>query len=261
MVLEQMLSVLRDQIRAEQSLDWRKRIRRLRHPAWLGTLRRTSPLSAEWGYDRGTPIDRYYIERFLDERRQDIRGRVLEVRDATYTSRFGAGVTHCDVLDVNAQNQCATIIADLTAAPNVPTNSYNCLIMTQTLQLIYEVPAAIAEAHRMLCPGGVLLVTVPTISRIVPRYGLELDRWRFTPASCATLFGDVFGPGQIALRSYGNVLAAVGFLTGLAREELSQQELDVLDEYFPVIVGVRAVKRETIAEEQPVQAVSGRRGR
>jgi hypothetical protein len=94
----------------------------------------------------------------------------------------------------------------------------------------------------MLKPGGVLLVTVPCISRIVPRYGLATDYWRFTGASCARLFGEVFGPEQVTVQPLGSVLTAIAFLTGLAHEELSRRELDTHDPYYPVIIAVRAVK-------------------
>src|SRR4029453_14668409 len=57
-----------------------QRLRRLVRPAWLGTLRRTRPLSNDFGYDRGTPVDRYYIERFLARHQSDVKGRVLEVK-------------------------------------------------------------------------------------------------------------------------------------------------------------------------------------
>ncbi|MDQ6672148.1 MAG: hypothetical protein M3069_15630, partial [Chloroflexota bacterium] len=89
--------------------------RRLSRPAWLGTLRRTGPVSDEFGFDRGTPVDRYFIEQFLEQHRQDIRGHVLEVRDSGYTDRFGHD-------------------------------------LTQTLHLIFDVRDAIAHAHRILRP-------------------------------------------------------------------------------------------------------------
>src|SRR5947207_406343 len=69
----------------------RKRARRILRPARLGVLRRVEPLT-KWGAERGTPVDRYYIERFLERHRADIRGRVLEVRDSRYTDRFGTSV-------------------------------------------------------------------------------------------------------------------------------------------------------------------------
>ncbi len=219
----------------------RQRLRRLRHPALLGTLRRTSPLSGTWGFDRGTPVDRYYIQEFLESHRADIWGRVLEVQDSAYTERFGVGVTRRDVVDIDAENPKATMVADLAAADSIPSDSFDCFILTQTLQLIYDTPAVLRHAHRLLRSGGVLLVTVPALSRI-PRHLLHTDHWRFTTASCAALFGEAFGPEQVTVRAYGNVLAGIGFLAGLAHEELTARELDVQDDFFPLVITVRAVK-------------------
>jgi SAM-dependent methyltransferase len=177
--------------------DRRKRIRRLAPPAWLGSIRRTTPLSDHYGYDRGTPVDRYYIERFLEEYRRDVHGRVLEVKDSSYTDRYGFDVEQRDVLDVDPANPHATIIADLASADSMPSHSFDCFILTQTLQLIYDMRGAISHAHRILRPGGALLVTVPAVSRVVPGYGFKTDYWRFTAASCSSLFGEVFGAEQV----------------------------------------------------------------
>jgi ubiquinone/menaquinone biosynthesis C-methylase UbiE len=133
-------------------------------------------------------------------------------------------------------------VADLSAADRVPADSFDCILLTQTLQFVFDLRSAIGHAHRVLKPGGVVLVTVPATSRIAPRYGLTSDFWRFTPASTNRLFGEVFGAENVLVRSYGNVLTSIAFLSGLAREELTQNELDVLDEYFPLIVAVRASK-------------------
>ncbi len=220
----------------------RARLRRLRYPAWLGTLRRVQPISAEWGYDRGTPVDRYYVEQFLAEHQADIHGRVLEVKNNDYTQRFGRDVARSDVLDIDAANPHATLIADLTSAEALSSDQFDCFILTQTLQFIYDFRSALTHAQRLLRPGGVLLVTVPSISRIAPRYGLQTDYWRFTRASCAALFGEVFGAEEVTVCSYGNVLAGVAFLAGLAYEELTPRELKTHDDYFPLIIAVRAVK-------------------
>jgi SAM-dependent methyltransferase len=223
----------------------RERVRRLRRPAWLGTLRRTTPLSDGFGFDRGRPVDRYYIEHFLNENRSAIRGRVLEIKDSKYTNQFGIEVTKRDVLDVDPANRNATIVADLATADDVAADTFDCFILTQTLQLIYDTRAAIAHAHRVLRPGGVLLCTVPCVSRIVPGCG-DSDYWRFTRASCARLFGDVFEGEQVTVRTYGNVLTAIAFLTGMATEELRRRELDYDDPDFPLIVTVRADKAESL---------------
>ena len=221
--------------------DLRRRVG-LRRPIRLGSLRRTTPISEHWGADRGTPIDRYYIERFLAEHSADIRGRVLEVKDRRYTERFGRGVSTSDILDLDDSNPDATIVADLSDAGEVPPESFDCFILTQTLQFVYPVEAAIREAHRLLAPAGVLLVTVPAVSRIDRHAGVDGDFWRFTVASCHRLFEPVFGHADLHVHAYGNVLAAVGFLAGLAGQDLSERELDVEDVYFPVLVGVRARK-------------------
>lgn len=221
--------------------EWRRRLRRIKRPAWLAPFR-TKPVSDYWGLDRGRPVDRYYIERFLAEHRSDIRGRVLEVQDSRYTNQFGVDVEQREVLDINPANPLATVVADLTAADAVPANAFDCFILTQTLQLIFDVPAALAHVERILRPGGVVLVTVPSVSRIVPRYGLGTDYWRFTTASCTALFRRAFGDGVVTVRSDGNLRTEIAFLAGLAQEELTRAELDAHDDYFPLVVCVRAVK-------------------
>ena len=218
-----------------------QRLRRLLTPASLGAIRRTRPISDDWGFDRGAPVDRYYIERFLFEHRRDIRGRVLEIKENRYTDRYGTAVERRDVMDIDPANPKVTVLADLSAADQVSANLFDCFLVTQTLQLIYNIRSAIAHAHRILRPGGVLLATVPSVSRIAlgPAF---VDHWRFTSASCARLFGEYFGAEHVTVAAHGNVLVCIAFLLGLAYDELSPTELDVQDENFPLLVTVRAVK-------------------
>ncbi len=237
-----MIARLREWIPLEIRIGLHRRFNRLRHPAWLGTARRTTPVSDVWGYDRGTPIDRFYIERFLTAYRADISGRVLEVQSAAYTERYGSGVTSRDVLDIDPSNARATIVADLAAADAIPADQFDCFVLTQTLHLIYDTRAAIMHAHRLLRPGGILLATVPALSRHPHGVVRQSDYWRFTAASCTTLFGEVFGPEQVTVQTYGNVLTGIAFLLGLAHEELSARELRAHDDAFPILIGVRAVK-------------------
>lgn len=225
---------------ARLQLAWR--LRRIRRPAWLGTIRRTKPLSDTWGRDRGRPIDRYYVESFLGENRAAVTGRVVEIADRRYTRRFGTGVTASDVLDVDAGNREASLVANLCDPSALPEDAYDCAIITQTLQYVYDVEAAARGVHRLLRPGGVALVTVPAVSRIAVSAGVQREFWRFTYASCAQVFGGVFA-GPVDVRARGNVLVAVAFLVGMAREELSTEELEFDDPYFPVLITVRAQKQ------------------
>ena len=223
----------------------RRRFRRLTTPARLGTLRRTTPLSDEWGRDRGTPIDRYYIERFLEQHRRAIHGRVLELLDSTYTRRFGIEVERADVLDIDRDNELATIVADLAAADSIASETFDCVILTQTLQFIYDLPAALEHVRRILKPSGTLLCTVPSVSRI-SRRTLDTEYWRFTAAGCETLFGHAFGEHGVRVESHGNVLTAIAFLTGLAAEELTHDELDANDPFFPVLISISAEKSRRV---------------
>jgi glycosyltransferase involved in cell wall biosynthesis/SAM-dependent methyltransferase len=215
-----------------------------------GDLRRLEPISAVWGLDRGQPIDRYYIEQFLGRHREDIHGRVLEVKDPVYTQAFGSGVEASDIVDIVAENPHATLVCDLAVDGSLPENSYDCFILTQTIHIIHEVDIVLRNAMRTLRPGGVLLATLPCVSRVDYESGLEGDQWRFTPASARRLFEDTFGVGQIESQTFGNVLTCCAFLMGVSAGELSQAELDRRDAYFPLLIGVRAVK--TVSPEQQI---------
>jgi hypothetical protein len=222
--------------------NFQRFFRRLRHPAWLGTLRRTTPLSYNWGRDRGTPVDRYYITQFLEAHRGDIHGKCLEIGDSRYMNLYGVNITQRDILDIDPENSNATIIADLTAAEVIPTETYDCFILNQTLQYIFDIDAAVHHAHRILRSSGVLLAVVPSVSRINPKYGVEGEYWRFTEASCKKLFGKFFGAANIQVRPYGNLLTCMAFLAGMAKEDLHEHELEYNDPNYPLILTVRAFK-------------------
>lgn len=210
-------------------------------PVEWADLRRLEPFSSDWGFERGKPIDRHYIELFLEAHRADIHGRVLEVQDSSYTMQFGgARVTDSDVLDVDPTNRAATIVADLCRADTVPARSYDCIILTQTLHLIYDMAQALAQCARILRPGGVLLATLPCLSRVDPAAGPDRDCWRLTEAAARELFAAAFPPERVEVHAYGNILVGTAFLYGLGCDDVAATELGVLDPYFPLLLGVRA---------------------
>jgi len=213
----------------------------------FASLRRTTPISRVWGSDRGLPIDRYYIERFLSVHASDVRGHVLEIGSDTYTRRFGGDqVARSDVLFVAEGNPKATIVADLTSNNHIPSGIFDCILLTQTLQFIYDVRAALRTLDRILKPDGILLATFPGISQI-SRYDMDRwgDYWRFTSLSSRRLFEEVFPSAQVTVEAHGNVLTALTFLHGLAVQELRQEELDFQDPDYEVLIAVRAVKPPT----------------
>ena len=154
------------------------------------------------------------------------------------------GVEQVDVLMATEGNPQATIVGDLAAAPQIPSDAFDCAIVTQTLQFVYDVRAALATLHRILAPGGVLLATMPGITKISPPEDEEYGEWwHFTARSARRLAEEAFGEGNVDARSHGNVLTAAGFLYGLAASDLKPEELAAHDRLYEVIVGVRAVKR------------------
>lgn len=208
---------------------------------WI-RLGRLEPIRKNFGLGQGQSIDRYYIELFLARNANDIQGHVLEIQEDAYTRRFGGErVLHSDVLHVTQGNPRATIIADLTAADHIPSEQYDCIILTQTLQYIYDVRAAIRTGYRILKGGGVLLVTLPGIQQI-DRSGKQSygEYWRFTTRSAQRLFTEVFPEHCLAIQAYGNVLAATAFLHGLVREEMHQSPLDYHDKDYEMTITVRA---------------------
>jgi SAM-dependent methyltransferase len=209
----------------------------------FGDLRRLSPISRKFGLDRGRSIDRYYIEYFLSCHADDIRGRVLEIKDSAYTQRYGRGrVNAFDVLDIAEDNPQATIIADLTSADNVPSDTFDCIILTQTLHFIYDLKAAVQTLRRILKPGGTLLATFPGISLTSCAHFDEHYNWALTTLSARRLFVEAFPAENVEIKAHGNVLAVVAFMQGLAVEELRRGELDHQDPDYELLITLRAVK-------------------
>jgi peptidoglycan/xylan/chitin deacetylase (PgdA/CDA1 family)/SAM-dependent methyltransferase len=203
---------------------------------------RASPLSRDWGYERGGPVDRHYIEQVLAANAADIRGAVLEVQEADYTTRFGGdSVTRSEIVDLWSGNDAATIVTDLRCAANVADETFDCVILTQTVHVIDPMSAVIDECHRILRPGGVLLLTAPAVSRVCLEYGRDGDFWRMTPDGVRRLLAPAFG-SEVTVTTYGNAGAGAAFLLGAGRTELPDHVLTVTDPFNPTLVGARAVK-------------------
>jgi SAM-dependent methyltransferase len=203
-----------------------------------GDFARIRPINSNWGFERGTPIDRYYIESFLEKNAAHIQGRVLEVAGDEYTKKYGGNrVDTSDVLHHNDSNPRATIVADLSDSSQVTDALFDCIICTQTLQFIYDVSTAVTSLRRFLKPGGILLMTVPGISQISPE-DMEStgDYWRFTTATLQRLLGAESATGDVSIESYGNVKSSIGFLHGISATELSEDELLHSDPQFQLLL-------------------------
>lgn len=221
-----------------------KKIRCKLKPVKWKNLRNLTPISPVFGLDRGTPIDRVYIDDFIKKNKHLVTGRVCEIAERIYSERYGGDIEKIDILNYVA-NENASIVGDLTKFNTLPSNCIDCFILTQTLNFIYDYRKAIEGIHYMLADNGVALITVAGISQ-VSRYDMDRwgDYWRFTDLSIKCVFSEVFGGDNIEVNVYGNVLAATSFMQGISAEELTFQELFFKDPDFQVTIVVKAIKRK-----------------
>lgn len=220
-----------------------KRFRRLlKKPNWYD-LRNIHPISRKFGLDRGTPIDRVYIEDFLKKNSVHITGSVCEIAESTYSKRFGNHVTDYNILHYTNDNPEATIIGDLCDIKTLPSASMDCFILTQTFNFVEHVELAIQGVWHMLKKDGVALITVAGLCQI-SRYDMDRwgDYWRFTNLSISKLLAKQFGIENVYVETYGNVLSATSLIQGLCAEELEQKELFYQDNDYQVVIAARVKK-------------------
>lgn len=213
-------------------------------PEHWGALAGANPFSDQFGLDRGVPIDRIFIDTFLSQHRNLVRGRVLEIGNNLYSRRYGgAHLTATDIVDVDPDNGSVTVLADLAQRGSLPQDRYDCAIVTQTLQYVTDLEAAVDNLHGCLARNGTFLVTVPGITRVDPGDGRAADRWRFTPQGLSDLLARVFAAADIACVGYGDLHTATAFLHGLAAEDIGLGGGDGRTSDYPVVVCARAVRR------------------
>jgi SAM-dependent methyltransferase len=208
----------------------------------LGRIGRERPLSDNSGLDRGTPIDRYYIERFLAVHSGDVQGHVLEVGDDSYSRRFGgARISRQDVLTIGGSNAPGRIAGDLSQPKLLPRETFDCIIITQTLQYVFDLATAIEQLRGALRPGGVLLLSVPGLSPLCKDDWRESFYWSFTVHSVTRLLHRNFDPAKVEVCPYGNLYAATAFIHGAALEEVQKRKLQAADPNYAITIAARAV--------------------
>lgn len=209
-----------------------------------GALSRTTPFSTRFGLDRGTPVDRVFIETFLFARAHLVRGKVLEISEDAYASKLRVDRDgSLDIVDIDPDNTDATIIADLCSPGSLPTRRYDCAIVIQTLQYLRHPKAAVRNLHDCLELGGSLLVTAPGITRIDPGDGRAADRWRVTPLGLRDILSVAFDPRSIVCVGFGDLHTATAFLYGLSAEEIGLAPGDERTSDFAVVVCAEARRR------------------
>lgn len=219
--------------------EGRRLIAELYERSWMARQQKLSvskvPVSRLFGFDRGKPIDRVFIEKYLRRHSREIRGRVLEVAENSYTRTFGSDVEKSDILNVEPSPN-ATIVGDLTTGKNIPEDAFDCIILTQTLNVVYDASGLIKNAFNALRPGGCLLLTVPGISQI-SRYDMDRwgDYWRFSRSSLNHLIQSVLPQCEVKIDSFGNRKVAQAFLDGFAADEVPADDFKIDQPEFAIL--------------------------
>jgi len=203
-------------------------------PRW-GNLRRTAPFSSTFGVERGTPVDRHYLHRFLHAHRELITGSVLEVQVSSYTTRFGHDVRRADTFDM-VPEFAPTYLCDFAHCDSmIPDNAYDCLLLPNTLQHFRELDRCLEHALRVVVPGGAILASV---AGLLPLTGDVPDYWRLSPDGWRELLARAWPDAEVSVHGHGNCLATVAAQMGLALEELTDAELAVEDPRYPLLTTI-----------------------
>ena len=212
-------------------------LRGLPIPRW-GNLRRVTPFSASFGFERGTPVDRFYIQKFMNAHREFITGRVLEVQVPSYTRTYGHDVTVSHTVDINPCFD-ATYTCDLADATQIPSDSFDCFLAPQTLPHVSDLDGVLQTMLRVVKPGGYILASA---AMLLPLTAEGDDNWRLTPAGWRQTLSRAWPGRELTVEGHGNCLAAIAAMHGLALEELTADELTAHDPRYPVIVTIACRK-------------------
>jgi len=202
---------------------------------------RPTPISRIWGCDRGTPLDRPFIEQFIQTHAGDLYGRILEIQEAKYAGKYARPGSQIDILDIDSTNGSADIIDDLQSCSKIEDETYDCLVLTQVLQLIPDFKGAIATAARILRPGGVLLLTSPGITPAISTNEEDFS-WSFFKPGLKRILSAHFDTRKLLLHPHGNVGLAASSLMGLSTEDVPPDLFAFQDAEYPIVLTARAVK-------------------
>lgn len=199
------------------------------------------PLNRTFGFSRGTPVDRWYIESWLNGKKEYIQKETLEIAEDTYTRRFGNENVISYILHVEPTND-SQIKGNLETGEGIVENSMDCVILTQTIPSIFQLHDVMSNLYKMLKRGGTALITCGGIMQI-SRFDMERwgHFWSLTDMSLKRLIEEQ-SFSDYEIEQFGNVKTACALLYGIAAEELSEEDLAYYDEDYPVSICARVTK-------------------
>lgn len=157
-----------------------------------------------WGFSAATLA----LWRAARDSTAAVRGRVLDAGSGRGAWRkvIRSGGAEYESIDLEPRGgDRPTWVGDVMRMPQVPDARYDAVVSHQVLEHLPRPWEAVAEFHRVLRPGGVLVVSAPHLSR---RHELPHDYFRFTQEGMAALLRDG-GFENVVVQPVGGLL---GFL-------------------------------------------------
>jgi SAM-dependent methyltransferase len=194
------------------------------------------PYSRRFGKERGTPVGRYYVEKFLRENADSISGCCLEFGEDRYKSYFPK-ITEHKIVDI-IERPGVDYVCDIHEPKGMPINYFNAIICTQVFEHLAYPEKAAKSLYELMAPGGILLLTAPFIA---PVHYVPTDYRRFTPECLEMIIGE--SGFIVETASFGgNSLVCTGSLLGMVQEDFTINELEKVDPVYPYNVLIRAKK-------------------
>lgn len=194
------------------------------------------PCDRHFGVSRGSPVGRFYVDEFIQKNACYVHGRCLEFGENRYRFFFSRSDLY-EVISIYS-GPGVDYVCDIHAPTSLPIGVYDAVICTQVFEHLREPLLAAAMIHRLLKPGGVLLLTAPFINNI---HGDPSDYYRYTPEGLRYVL-ERTGFTIEELEFGGNSLVSTGSLLGMVQEDFTRAELMAKDPAYPYNILIRARK-------------------
>ena len=195
----------------------------------------------DYGFSRGTPVDRWYIHQFFVENAGLINGTCLEFGELTYIDKYGSNVSKKVVFNYSKilHLQDESIDGDITNVAQLPDSEFDCIVCVNVLNFIYDIKSALLGLAKMLKNNGVVVLTVAGPVAHISRYDMARwgDFWRFTDKSISQLVNEA-GLLVESVKIYGNPFSCVTQINGYCVEDIGVEALLPIHSDYQLVIGL-----------------------
>ncbi|CAH2574074.1 MAG: hypothetical protein RLZZ532_2939 [Cyanobacteriota bacterium] len=209
---------------ATNSIDW-------------GDLKKAVPICQAFGLTRGTPVDRYYLSKYLQEIQTQISGNILEIGGIPKDKDFyevNPGTSY-QIMNIEP-GLGIDIVGDAHDTSMIKPESFDSIVIFNVLEHCYAPWQVVENIYTWLKPGGKCFAMVPSSIRI---HATPMDYWRPLPDAFAWMFRNF---SHQKLYIYGNPITVIASYHGIVTEELTTAELDAYHPDYPVATCIVAQK-------------------